>query len=138
MKGFCKRKYLILIVSISLALGSCHDYRLENATSDISRSWYLVKYELNNGDSTFYFTSMITNYTITFTTEGAYTESFEYYGTPVTINGYYVFQDNISELVLSDEDTTRVFDVVNLTTNHLTIELMNTPDDDDIYFLEPL
>lgn len=137
MKKFAGRTYLVLFAAITFALTSCHDNRLENYTNDISRDWQLVKYVLNNGDSTYYYTSFVAGYTITFTAEGFYTESYTYFGTPVTISGAYNFQDNFNQLVLSDEDSTRVYDIIELSQQKLTIELINTPDDEDIFYLEP-
>jgi hypothetical protein len=119
-----------------ITFASCHQYRLDNAMTDIVRDWQLVKYELNDGDSTSYFTSFVSGYTITFTADGFYTESFTYFGTPVSVGGAFNFQNNLNELVLSDADTTRVFEVIELVPQRLTIELINTPDDEDIYYLE--
>ncbi len=117
-------------------LSACHDYRLENATSDISRNWLLIKYELNNGDSTYWYGTMVTNRTLSFTAEGTYTESYNYFGIPVSTAGFYNFQDNVNQLVLSDEDTTMVYNIIELTSHKLTIELINS-DDDDVFFYEP-
>ena len=136
MKLIRKKNYLILIASISILFISCQDYRIENATSDISRNWLLIKYELNNGDSTIWYSTMITNHTLSFTAEGTYTESYNYFGTPVSAGGFYNFQDNATQLVLSDEDTTFVFKIVDLTPHKLTIELINSYDD-DVFYYEP-
>lgn len=131
-----KKKYLLLFASISILFMSCHDYRLENATTDLCRNWLLVKYELNNGDSTYYYGTMITNHTLSFTPEGTFTESFNYFGTPVSMSGFYNFQDNVTQLVLSDEDTTFVYNIIDLTSHKLTIELINSYDD-DVFYYEP-
>ena len=138
MKINCRKINLVFIAALSVALSSCHDHRLENKTFDISRGWYLAKYELNNGDSTLYYGTIISGYNITFTEAGTYSESYLYFGVPVASNGFYYFQDNLAQLVISDEDTTRVYDIIELSPQHLTIELVNTPDDKDVFFLEPL
>ncbi|MEZ5013880.1 MAG: hypothetical protein R2794_06275 [Chitinophagales bacterium] len=53
------------------------------------------------------------------------------------IDGIFIFSDHADVLTLSDENQTRVYNIVTLTNSALTLELLGGTDT-EVFFFEPL
>ncbi len=127
---------LLMCIVILLTVNSC-DRVNENAAIDhISRTWTVYKFEIDGYDQTPLFTSQFATYSLFCERSQDYTESYVEFGvTPVTINGIYIFSDGDDILTLSDEFQSRVYNVLTLTNNEMTLEDRNA-DNNEVYFLE--
>lgn len=127
------RKILLILFIIGLST-SCENIRVDQAIEHISRTWSVYKYEIDGYDQTPLFTSAYSNYNIVFTDTSDYTESYIFLGTPVTITGIYIFSDKANILTLSDEFQSRVYNVLTLTNNEMTLEDRNAENNQVYYF----
>lgn len=127
---------LFICMGILLSVNSC-DRINENAAIDhISRTWTVYKFEIDGYDQTPLFTSEYTSYSLFCERSQDYTESYVLFGgTPVTITGIYIFSDGDNILTLSDEFQSRVFNVLTLTNNEMTLEDRNA-ESNEVYYLE--
>lgn len=127
----------ILLIGIIILFTSCsQDKKEEQMTTDLSREWKVVKYELNGFDETSTFDALYPNYWIDFRAEGTYTEYYMIYGITVPINGNWEFQNDLEDAQLVDPDRTRLYHIIELSSDKLTVEDTYTADD-DVFYLEP-
>lgn len=133
MMGINMRKIFMIVFLVGLA-SSCEDIRVDQATEHISRAWSVYKFEIDGYDQTPLFTSTYLNYNITFTDTSDYTETYNLGATPVSITGIYIFSDKASILTLSDEFQSRVFNILTLTNNEMTLEDRNAETNQVYYF----
>ncbi len=126
---------LVLIFCLIAFSTSCEDLRIDQAVEHISRTWSVYKFEIDGYDQTPLFTSTYLSYNITFTDTLDYTENYTFLGSPVSITGIYIFSDKAGILTLSDEFQSRVFNVLTLTNNEMTLEDRNS-DTNQVYYFE--
>ncbi len=132
-----KKMKNILLTGIVFLFNACsQDKKEEQMTSDLSREWKVVKYELNGFDETATFDALYPNYWIDFRAEGTYTEYYLVYGITVPVNGNWEFQNDLEDAQLVDPNRTRLYHIVELSENKLTVEDTYTADD-DVFYLEP-
>jgi len=122
---------ILCIVSFST---SCGDVRIDQAIDHISRTWSVYKYEIDGYDQTPLFTAAYSAYNITFTDTSDYTENYTFLGTPLSITGIYIFSDKGNILTLSDEFQSRVYNVLTLSNNEMTLEDRNAENNQVYYF----
>jgi WD40 repeat protein len=128
------RKFVIIICLIAFST-SCEDIRVDQGIDHISRKWSVYKFEIDGYDQTPLYTSTYVDYNITFTDTLTYTENYTYLGTPLSIDGIYIFSDKASILTLSDEFQSRVYNILTLTNNEMTLEDRNS-DVNQVYYFE--
>lgn len=127
----------IILIGIVILFNSCsQDKKEEQMTTDLSREWKVVKYELNGFDETSTFDALYPNYWIDFRAEGTYTEYYMIYGITVPINGNWEFQNDLEDAQLVDPNRTRLYHIIELSDDKLTVEDTYTADD-DVFYLEP-
>ena len=126
---------LVLIFCLIAFSTSCEDIRIDKAVEHISRTWSVYKFEIDGYDQTPLFTSTYVSYNITFTDTSDYTENYTFLGSPLSITGIYIFSDKAGILTLSDEFQSRVFNVLTLTNNEMTLEDRNS-DTNQVYYFE--
>jgi hypothetical protein len=127
------RKAMLILLIIGFST-SCGNIRVDNSIAYISRTWSVYKYEIDGYDQTPLFTAAYSFYNITFTDTSDYTENYTFLGTPVTITGIYIFSDKGNILTLSDEFQSRVYNVLTLTNNEMTLEDRNAENNQVYYF----
>lgn len=129
------RKLLISICILCYAT-SCDNVNENAAIDHISRTWTVYKFEIDGYDQTPLFTSEFGSYSLFCERNQDYTESYILFGvTSVTITGLYIFSDGDDILTLSDEFESRVFNVLTLTNNEMTLEDRNA-DNNQVYYFE--
>lgn len=127
----------ILLIGIIILFNSCSkEKREEQMTADLSREWKVVKYELNGFDETSTFDALYPNYWIDFRAEGTYTEYYMIYGITVPVDGNWEFQNDLEDAQLVDPNRTRLYHIIELSSDKLTVEDTYTADD-DVFYLEP-
>ena len=127
----------ILLIGIVILFNSCSkEKREEQMTADLSREWKVVKYELNGFDETSTFDALYPNYWIDFRAEGTYTEYYMIYGITVPVDGTWEFQNDLEDAQLVDPNRTRLYHIIELSSDKLTVEDTYTADD-DVFYLEP-
>jgi hypothetical protein len=127
----------ILLIGIAILFNSCSkEKREEQMTTDLSREWKVVKYELNGFDETSTFDALYPNYWIDFRSEGTYTEYYLVFGITVPVNGNWEFQNDLEDAQLTDPDRTRLYHIIELSDDKLTVEDTYTAED-DVFYLEP-
>jgi hypothetical protein len=128
-------KLAYFLLAFCFILVSCEKQRLNDATHAISDTWQVVKYEINGSEQTDYFLSVYTDYRITFSENGSFTEQYYNFGSAVVINGTWLLQNNVNELKLVDSTGTRIYDIIELNGARLTIELTGFTDV-EVFYLE--
>ena len=127
---------LLLFICILGYTASCDTVNEHEAIDHISRTWTVYKYEINGYDQTPLFTAKFGSYGLICERDQDYTESYLLFGTlPVTITGIYIFSDGENILTLSDEFQSRVYNVLTLTNNEMTLEDRNS-DTNYVYYFE--
>lgn len=127
----------IILIGIVILFNSCsQDKKEEQMTTDLSREWKVVKYELNGFDETSTFDALYPNYWIDFRAEGTYTEYYMIYGITVPVDGNWEFQNDLEDAQLVDPNRTRLYHIIELSDDKLTVEDTYTADD-DVFYLEP-
>lgn len=127
---------LLMCICILGYTASCDKINENEAIEHISRSWTVYKYEIDGYDQTPLFTAEFVTYSLICERDQDYTESYLLFGTtPVTITGLYIFSDGDDILTLSDEFQSRVFNVLTLTNNEMTLEDRNS-DTNQVYYFE--
>ncbi len=96
-----KKIYALLV--IVLAVASCNKETIYK--ENLNGIWEVYKYILNNTDKTTQFKATHPNYTITFTSDGKFTE-FLTYPDSTYVNGTYSFSDNDERIVLTNNYNT--------------------------------
>jgi len=128
------RKWLLVILVLCYTT-SCEKFNENQGIEKISRVWTVYKFEIDGYDQTPLFTSTYGTLTLTCEKDQDYTESYTFLGTPTTITGIYIFSDGDDILTLSDEFQSRVFNVLTLTNNEMTLEDRNS-DTNNVYYFE--
>ena len=126
---------IVLVIFVLFLSTACEDQRVNQAIDKISRTWTVYKYEKDGIDITPVFTSSYADYSIVFEKSQDYTETFIFFGSPVTITGIYIFSDQAQILTLSDEFESRVFDIITLNNSDMTLQDINS-DSTEIYYFE--
>lgn len=127
----------ILLIGVVILFNSCSkEKREEQMTTDLSREWKVVKYELNGFDETSTFDALYPNYWIDFRAEGTYTEYYMVYGITIPVDGSWEFQNDLEDAQLVDPNRTRLYHIIELSSDKLTVEDTYTADD-DVFYLEP-
>ncbi|HMU68770.1 MAG TPA: hypothetical protein PK511_08840 [Chitinophagales bacterium] len=126
---------LILIIAVIISFTSCDNFKESEAIEHITRTWTVYKYEVDGYDQTPLFVATYGTYTLVCEKDQDYTETYTVGATPVTITGIYIFSDGDNILTLSDEFQSRVFNVLTLTNNEMTLEDRNA-DTNQVYYLE--
>lgn len=112
------KKALVVILGVILMAGCSKNTQF---TQDLTGTWYIYKLTLNNIQQDLTADSLI-NYTVTYTSDGHYTEQ-NIFGTDTIHNvGTWQFQDSYGKLVMTD--TARVqttYTIFNLQGNHVEL-----------------
>ncbi len=116
----------VLFILLLIAASSCEDHLISLAKEEIEGTWTVYKYEVDTIDVTPVFTGTYLDYSIEFDRVKNYTENYTLGVTPVTVTGIYLFSDNAKIMTLSDENGSRVFDVVTLNDTALTLQYMDS------------
>ncbi|MBC8046569.1 MAG: lipocalin family protein [Fimbriimonadaceae bacterium] len=110
--------------------------KINENTDRIAGLWQIEKKEVNGSNQTDNFKASHINYVLSFTPEGAFTETYaDAFGDLQIFEGSWLFLNNVKELKLSDNTQDRIYDIIELTTTILTIQLLNTPDETLFYFV---
>lgn len=126
-----------LSAGMILFFASCSkDKKEDQLTADLSRDWEVVKYEVNGFDETSTFDALYPNYRIDFSSDGTYTEYYLVYGITVPVDGNWEFQNDLADIQLVDPNRTRLYHIVELKSDELTVEDSYTAED-DVFYLEP-
>jgi hypothetical protein len=116
---------------------SCLREKIDRGTADISKSWELVKKEVNGNNETDNFKATHNDYVLVFTDAGAFSEKYtDAFGTAQSIAGTWIFQNNVKELKLEDNIQTRFFDIIELNGATLTLQTLNSLEE-EIFYFEP-
>lgn len=126
---------LLLVICVLCYATSCDRFNENQGIEKISRVWTVYKFEIDGYDQTPLFTAMYGTYTLTCEKSQDYTETYTLFGSPTTITGLYIFSDGDDILTLSDEFQSRVYNVLTLTNNEMTLEDRNS-DTNNVYYLE--
>ncbi|MBC8172406.1 MAG: lipocalin family protein [Chitinophagales bacterium] len=116
---------------------SCEKKRIADGTRDISQAWVVVKTEKNGADDTGNFDLKFKDYTIFFSEDGNYDETYALYGSAaIDMSGTWLFQNNATEIQLADSTQTRFFEIIELNQSELILQLLGVPDE-EVRYLEP-
>jgi len=126
---------ILTIVILLLYVTACNNFNENAAVDHISRTWTVYKFEVNGYDQTPLFTATYGSYQLICERDRDYTESYVFLGDPKSITGIYIFSDGDDILTLSDEFQSRVYNVLTLTNNEMTLEDRNS-DSNNVYYLE--
>lgn len=108
-------------------------------TNYIARAWQINKFYQNNTDFTAQFKATFRNYSISFTKDGLFTESYvDTTNSPVGTAGTWKFNNGVKNLILVYGDSTRItnYKIILLTKQNLNVQRDSTVTRD--YLLIPL
>ena len=97
-----KSKIIIMALLLAVSIGACNKYAdgpglsLRTRTARLSNTWKVENYKVNGAD----FTSLVTNYTETFSSDGSYS----YHWGLLDGTGKWVFQNNDTEVKITGTD----------------------------------
>jgi hypothetical protein len=125
----------IIAISLSIALPSCQKYQdgpaisLRSRTERLANTWTVENYKVNGTD----LTSLVTNYTETFSKTGNY--SYNWGNSNNT--GNWNFQNNDAEIKLNgnDDQTSRTCTILKLEENTLWYFYMDGNDRHDLHLV---
>jgi hypothetical protein len=129
-------KYIACCICLFLLFTSCEKQKISDGTEDLCRTWKVATYEVDGSNETDFFHATYLDYTISFYSDGNFTEQSIFVGVPVTITGTWLFQNHVKEIKLIDPTETRIYTIIDLSSLKLTVEDESTATD-DVYYLEP-
>ena len=94
-------KKILLLLAVILVIAGCNKEKIYK--DDLNGIWQVYKYLQRNVDKSQQFQNQHPNYTITFTSDGKFTEFLTNPDSTYT-NGSYAFADNIEKIVLTHTD----------------------------------
>lgn len=126
----------IIFILLILSATACEDHRINLAKEELEGTWTVYKYEVDAIDVTPTFTSIYSAYNISFDKVKNYTESYNYLGvTPVLVTGSYYFSESGKILTWSDENGSRVYNVLTLNDTAMTLDDYDA-DPSEVYYFE--
>lgn len=130
------KQFYFFIIAVCIFLQSCEKEKIETHTRYLSGEWKLTKKEINGVNSTDDFNTYFQNYSITFFEQGNFNETYNFLGAALTtIEGTWLFQNHVNELKLADVSQTRLYNIIKLTADDLTIQLLSGVDK-EVYYLD--
>lgn len=117
-----KKIYALLVIVLTVA--SCNKEKIYK--DNLNGLWEVYKYILNNTDKTTQFKAEHPNYTITFTSDGKFTE-FLTNPDSTYVDGTYTFADNDEKIVLQNNYYTYVIDTLVDTAMVVTYDTIPIP-----------
>ncbi len=125
----------IFMIGLIISLPSCQKYEngptisLRSRSERLANVWKVENYKVNGND----LTSLVTNYTETFSKTGSYT----YEWGLLNNNGTWNFQNNDKEIKLNgnDNQTSRILTILKLEENTLWYYYMDSNDRHDLHLV---
>ena len=114
-----KKLFLILIgITVVITVTSCQmAYEIS-----LQGSWEVDEYYRNGAEDTQSFHLLFGDYVIKFHPDGDFTETYKAGNLlPITITGKWEVINNGGQLELVDENTTRIFDIMSVTSDELRL-----------------
>lgn len=119
-KNIIGMKKMISLLLIIIVVAGCNKEKIYK--ENLEGTWQVYKYLLYNVDKTQYFHTQRPNYSISFTSSGAFTETvINNVPDTTAVTGTYSFEDNDEKIVLSHFNLTYRADSIGLDTMGYTI-----------------
>ena len=135
LKALKMKKYIVFLLVVMVGVGCAT--KEEQARTNIQRTWRISKVFENGQDVTSTYTSTRANYRITFDGNNGFVEVYQQFsgGDDVTITGSWDFSDKATQLILSDNNQTRVYRIEKIDEDELNITDQGSSNDRMIEFV---
>lgn len=129
------RKSIFYVIVALVAVGCAT--ALEQARTNIQGTWRIEKVIENGQEVTADYTSTRVNYRIAFDGNNGFVETYQQFsgGDEITISGAWDFSDKATQLILTDNNQSRIYTIDKLDDNELNLTDKTTTIDRQIEFV---
>lgn len=128
------KRILGAILLTVVTVGTGCQTKLDQARTDLERTWRINKVFRNGVDDTSAYLNSREDYTLQFSGGGSFLE--QYYpsglGTLFQVNGTWVINGSVTQLTMTDQNQSRVFTVDQLSATNLDLTDQGSQDDLEI------